>query len=224
MRPKWDFGLASSPLARKTPAMADDNVDSPRDDQGGSPFNSGPDGGAFSQQFQHTPLSARVIDRISTGVFATGVIVLDSPDEFVLDFMQSLQRPARIGARVVLAPRVMDQFVIALRENLARFEASFGPPQPLPRPSTQRRPSIQELYEDLKLPEEMLSGVYANTVMIGHSASDFFFDFITRFYPTASVSSRVYISAQQAPRMLETLSTAMQSFNRRRSGQTGEPS
>ena len=171
--------------------------------------------GAYSQQISHSPVSARVPERVARGVLSTGVIVLDSPNEFVLDFLQSLSRPPAIVSRVVLPPQVMFSFVASLRDNLNKFSERFGAPQPLPKPPQQNRPSIQELYEHFKLPDELLSGTYANSVLIGHSPSEFLFDFITGFYPTASVSSRVYLSAQQTPRVLETLSAALVTFQRR---------
>jgi hypothetical protein len=171
--------------------------------------------GAYSQQISHSPVSARVPERVARGVLTTGVIVLDSPNEFVLDFLQALSRPPQIVARVVLPPQVMYSFVSSLRENLSTFTQRFGPPAPLPKPVQQNRPTIQELYEHFKLPEDLLSGTYANSVLIGHSPSEFLFDFITGFYPTAAVSSRVYLSAQQAPRVLETLSAALVTYQKR---------
>jgi hypothetical protein len=174
------------------------------------PSRSPGDAGAYSQQVQHAPVGARLPDRVANGVFSTGVIVMEGPEEFVLDFVQGLNRPPRVAARVVLSPRVMSQFVAALRENLQKHEQAFGPPKPLPQPAVERRPSIQEIYQDLRLPDELLSGVYANTVMIGHSPSEFFLDFITRFFPTAAVSARVYLAASQVPKMLGALTTSLQ--------------
>ena len=179
--------------------------------QGGGP----PVQGAYSQQISHSPVSARVPERVARGVLTTGVIVLDSPNEFVLDFLQSLSRPPQIVARVVLPPQVMFSFVASLKENLNTFTQRFGPPAPLPKPPQQNRPTIQELYEHFKLPDELLSGTYANSVLIGHSPSEFLFDFITGFFPTAAVSSRVYLSAQQVPRVVDTLSAALVTFQKR---------
>src|SRR6266540_871020 len=68
--------------------------------------------GTFSQEFRHNPVSARVPERIASGVLSTGVLVLDSPNEFVIDFMQGLARPFRVAARVVVTPAVMEQFVM----------------------------------------------------------------------------------------------------------------
>jgi hypothetical protein len=182
------------------------------------------EGGLYSQQVQHTPVSARLPDRVAPGVFCTGVIVVEGAEEFVLDFVQGLHRPPRVAARVVMTPNVALHFVGALKENLQRFEQSFGPPKPLPQPPVERRPSVQEIYQDLRLPDEVLSGVYANTVMIGHSPSEFFFDFITRFFPTAAVSARVYMSASQVPKMLAALGSSVQNrLNRGSDPKKGPP-
>ena len=178
------------------------------------------DGGLYSQQVQHTPVSARLPDRVAPGVFCTGVIVVEGAEEFVLDFVQGLHRPPRVAARVVMTPNVAAHFVVALKENIQKFEQTFGPPKPLPQPPVERRPTVQEIYQDLRLPDEALSGVYANTVMVGHSPAEFFFDFITRFFPTAAVSARVYVAASQVPQMLMALTTSLQ--NRLNRGPEGK--
>jgi hypothetical protein len=166
------------------------------------------------QVLQHAPISARVPERVAKGVMSNGVAVLDSPTEFVIDFFQGLTRPPLIVARVVLAPRTMANFHAALRENLDRYVKTFGPPPPLPPPPAQR-PTIQEIYENYRLPEEVMSGAYANSVMITHSPSEFDFDFITGFYPTAAVSSRVFMSAPHVPRVLAALANALKQFEQR---------
>lgn len=181
-----------------------------------------PNAGPYSQQIQQNSVAARLPDRVASGIFSSGVIVMEGPDEFVLDFVQGLSRPPRVGARVVLSPNVMSQFVSALRDNLSRYEQAFEAPKSVPKPNAERRPSIQEIYQDLRLPEDVLSGVYANTVMIGHSPSEFLLEFITRFFPTAAVSARIYVASSQVPQMLAGMTAALQ--NRRgRQGEHREP-
>ncbi|MCY2953176.1 MAG: DUF3467 domain-containing protein [Planctomycetota bacterium] len=172
-------------------------------------------GGTFSQEFRHQPVSARVPERVARGVLSTGVLVLDGAHEFIIDFMQGLTRPYQVAARIVLSPVVMEQFVVAIQDNLNKYSARFGPPPTLPKPPTERRPTLQEIYDEFKVSDEIASGTYANAVMVGHSPSEFFFDFITNFYPTSTVSARVFLSAAQLPRMLETVGTAFQRFQQR---------
>lgn len=70
---------------------------------------------------------------------------------------------------------------------------------------TARQASVQEIYDDLKVRDEILSGAYANAVMIGHGPHEFSFDFITNFYPHSAVSARVFLAAGQIPRLFESL-------------------
>src|SRR6185369_17655694 len=85
-------------------------------------------------------------------------------------------------------------------------------PAPAPAQPEPAAPQIDDIYDQLKLPDEMLSGAYANAVMIGHTQWEFWFDFITTFYPRSAVSSRVFMAAPQVPRLLETLASAYQKF------------
>jgi hypothetical protein len=160
-------------------------------------------------------ISARVPDHVGRGAFSTGAIVMTGANEFVLDFIQNVGRPHQITARVVMPHKVLPQFIDALRKNLELYQQRFGAPPELPRPSQAQRPSVQQIYDDLKLPDELLSGNYANGVMIGHSAAEFSFDFLTNFYPHSAVSCRVFLSAGQVPRLLESLATTDRQFRER---------
>ena len=190
---------------------------------GGQPAQPAGDQGTFSQKFSHNPVAARVPERVARGVFSTGVCVQEGVGEFVLDFLQALSRPPAIVARVVLAPGVMLGLVNSLRENLNRYTQTFGPPAPLPKPPTAHTPSIQEIYEHFKLPEELYSGSYANSFIIAHGPAEFVIDFITGFYPTAAVSCRTYVSAQQIPRVLDTLGKSFQQHQARLQALTQQP-
>ena len=252
-------------------------------------------------------LRARVPDHVAGGAFSTGAIVVTGPTEFIIDFLQTIGRPHRVAARVIIPHQVMPQFIDALAKNLGLYRDRFGdPPTPpglvgpatasgatevpqvLPHPNAAqppqsptppsdatlgaafgstdvfpgspigsgpqvgpshqagepnppggsgspvspgqpdfgpdvdrpgesqphqpppvRRPTPQEIYDDLKIPDTVLSGSYANGVMIGHGASEFGLDFLTSFYPQSAVSARVFMAAGQIPRLLDSLHHAM---------------
>jgi hypothetical protein len=137
-------------------------------------------------------------------------------NEFLIDFVQNLSRPPSVVARLIVSPATLTQMTNAVQENLKLYTQKFGAPPPLPKPANPRQPTIQEIYDELKLPEELMSGSYANTLMIGHSPSDFVLDFITNFYPKAAVTSRIFISAPQVSRLIETWNQAMKNFNARK--------
>ena len=182
-----------------------------------------PDPG-YSEQVRSQHISARVPEHVSRGSFSTGAIVMTGANEFVLDFIQNVGRPHQVAARVVMPHAVLPQFIEALRKNLDLYKQRFGPPPELPRPVQASRPSVQQIYDDLKLPDDVLSGAYANGVMIGHSAAEFSFDFLTNFYPHSAVSSRVFLSAGQVPRLYESLVATNQQFQQRvKQQRKGEP-
>lgn len=272
----------------------------------------------------HAPhLRARVPDQIADGAFSTGAIVVTGPNEFIIDFLQTIGRPHRVAARVIIAHAVMPQFIDALGKNLGLYRDRFGdppqvpgaagpataigatgvprapggpnspanpggpgnpagprnplgplapssaaaastsdilagaslpqtpsptagtgeaaprpghaplPPGPPPPPAPGsppapgappvRRPTPQEIYDDLKIPDSVLSGAYANGVMIGHGASEFVLDFLTSFYPQSAVSARVFLAAGQVPRLLDSLHHAMRQLHQQRKPHAGGP-
>lgn len=182
-----------------------------------------PPPGAVNEQVQHASVSARVPQHIGRGILSTGAVVFDGPHEYVIDFLQRLA-PHTVAARIALSHAVFGQFITVLRDNLKMYSNRFGAPPSLPvPPQPPNRTSISDLYDQLKLSDEMLSGVYANAVMIGHTPSEFWFDFITTFYPRLAVSCRVFLAAQQVPGLLETLSSAQQAHQRRRTGEQPQP-
>jgi len=55
--------------------------------------------------------------------------IAHAPAEFVIDFARILpgDSKAMVAARVIMSPVALKLFAQALHENLARFEATFGP-------------------------------------------------------------------------------------------------
>lgn len=182
------------------------------------------DPGPTSQEFQHTPVGARVPEKVGRGVFSTGVLVLQGAHEFVLDFVQGMVQPRQLAARVLLPPSVVPSLINALRDNLNLYQNQFGtptalrPPTPPPTP-----PSIEEIYDQFKVPDDLLSGVYANAAMIVHTQAEFCLDFITNFYPRSAVSCRVYLAAPQVPGLLNTLTHSFQQYQQKLANQANRP-
>src|SRR3954451_15316307 len=69
------------------------------------------------QPYSHQPVAARVPARGGRGVYSGGQISLDSPKEFVIDFLQGLTKPAQVVARIVMTPQTAAEFAAALRQN-----------------------------------------------------------------------------------------------------------
>src|SRR5271154_2408507 len=133
--------------------MSDSSQNNPGDPNVQPPANPP---GPFSEQIKHQPISARVPERVARGVFSTGALVMDGPNEFVLDFLQGLTRPYQIVARVVVVPAVMEQMLNAIGDNLNKYAQNFGPPPQLPK-NNGPRPTLSDLYANFKISDDLLS-------------------------------------------------------------------
>ena len=188
------------------------------------PVNPNDESGQHSEQVRIQHLSARVPEKVSRGAFSTGAIVMTGGTEFIIDFIQNLGTPAAVVSRVIVPHAAMPQFIDALRKNLEMYRQRFGEPPQMPRgPQPAKQPTAQEIYDELKLPDECLSGSYANGVMIGHTPAEFKFDFLTNLFPISAVSSRVYLAAPQVPRLLESLQSTFRQFQQRVQQQQQNP-
>lgn len=179
-----------------------------------------------SQEVQTRHVAARVPEHVRRGVFSTGIILITGPSEFVIDFIQNIGPPAQVVARVVVPHAALPRFVEALRTNWNLYIQRFGTPSEPPKQpgnAGQRRPTVQEIYDELKLPDELLSGAYANGLMIGHTASEFKLDFLTNMFPHSAVSCRVFVAAPQIPRMVDSLQVTWQQFQQRLRDQQRNP-
>ncbi len=178
--------------------------------------NSGPNPHEFSQDLRFSQVTARVPERVRAGVLSTGAVVLQGVHEFVIDFLLRIAQPHQVAARVVIPFSLMPNLIAALQENLHNYTQRFGPPPKLPAvaPGTPP-PRIEEVYEQLRMPEEQMSGAYANAVMIVHTPAEFCFDFITNFFPKSAVSCRVHLAAAHVPRLLDSFSRSYSQYQRR---------
>ena len=189
------------------PPVTDEPTNPPQDPQG--------DAQPTPEKFSHQPVAARVPERVAKGTFCTGQVILDGPKELVLDFLQGLTRPFQVVSRVVLTPQTAAEFSDALQKNVETYAKQFGTLPAAPVPPNQKRPTLAEVYENFRLSDDLLSGTYANAVLIGHSATEFFFDFITGFYPTSAVAARVFMPAPQVPRFVTALNASIEQHRQR---------
>lgn len=205
--------------------MSDDNQDNLPDDQSpGTPGNpdkpKGDDDSSKmypAQQIRHQQISAIVPEHVANGVFSSGAILFTGASEFTLDFILRMQRPHQVVARVVLAHNILPQVIRALKENVQKHEERFGK---LPKPEMPKQadgkpvpqPAIQDVYDDLKMADDVVSGTYANGLMIAHSNAEFVLDFITNFFPRSAVCKRIYMAAPQVPRLLDAMESTHRQF------------
>ena len=76
---------------------------------------------------------------VAQGDYANFAIITHSSSDFVLDFARVLPGvpKAQVKSRVILAPEHAKRLLMALQENIVRYEREFGPikmPNQEPRP------------------------------------------------------------------------------------------
>ena len=183
-----------------------------------------------SQEVQQSNVGALVPESVARGTFSTGAVVLNGQHEFILDFLLRMTKPHQVAARIIVPPPVVPRMIQALTENISNYTKRFGEPQlpeaakPKPGQQQQQQFSAQDLYEQLKFTGDTdMCGTYANAVMIGHTATEFSFDFITTFFPKSTVSGRVFLSAPNVPRLLDSLKHSWGQYQKKIEQQRNPP-
>lgn len=182
-----------------------------------------------------SPLRLRADDDTRCGVFANGLIVFTGGHEFVLDFIQNMESPIRVMARVVVPHAAMGAMLEVLRQGatppaLAAGAAGGGGGgagsgggqtgggsgggsgggegmAPVATPTTNHNP--QQVYDDLKVPDIIHKGVYANALVTAHNDQVMRMDFVAQFVPQAVLSARIYLTRPEAASVLATLEQAV---------------
>lgn len=83
-------------------------------------------------------------EEVAQGVYSNLVVITHSSSEFVLDFVRVMPGlpKAQVKSRVILTPDHAKRLLLAMQDNLAKFEANMGTiklgenpqEQPLPFP------------------------------------------------------------------------------------------
>ncbi len=78
---------------------------------------------------------------------------------------------------------------------------------------------------EIKLPEDLAGGVYANNMVVSHTREEFVLDFITVFQPRAGiVTARVVLSPGHLKRVVRALSENLARYEARFGALTEAPS
>ena len=69
---------------------------------------------------------------IAAGHYANLAVVAHSPNEFFIDFINVAPNmpQARVQSRIIMTPENMKNLVLALRDNLQKYEQTFGQIKP----------------------------------------------------------------------------------------------
>ncbi len=63
---------------------------------------------------------------VQGGVYANNMVVSHTKEEFILDFIMVAPPTGTVNARVIVSPGHMKRILEALRDNISKYENSFG--------------------------------------------------------------------------------------------------
>ena len=77
-------------------------------------------------------LEIQLDEETAQGTYVNLAVVNHNDTEFVLDFIfvQPQAPRAKVRSRVITSPRHAKRLLLALQENLARYEKTYGPIEP----------------------------------------------------------------------------------------------
>ena len=165
------------------------------------------------------PAGARQVsatDAVLEGSYATNLIVMSSREEFMVDFMSTFPPKPRIVARVVLAPGHITRVLRAMQDALDKYEKHFGPlPELVPAEKPKTQTNLGEFYNALRVPDDVVGGVFSNYLEISQRKDDFLLDFQTNFPPVNKLNARVIVPAAAFKRMIPVVINSIKSHEQR---------
>lgn len=77
---------------------------------------------------QKNELKIELTPDVATGHYSNLAVISHSSNEFFVDFITAAPNmpQARVVSRVIMTPENVKKFLFALRDNVARYEQTFG--------------------------------------------------------------------------------------------------
>lgn len=74
-------------------------------------------------------VSVEVSEEVVDGIYSNFAIIAHSSTEFVVDFARIVPNmpKARVKSRIILAPEHAKRLLMALQDNVSKYEKRFGP-------------------------------------------------------------------------------------------------
>jgi hypothetical protein len=78
---------------------------------------------------QTNQINIELSEEIAEGIYSNLAMIAHSNSEFVIDFIRLMPGvpKARVKSRVIITPEHAKRLLAALKDNIEKYEASFGP-------------------------------------------------------------------------------------------------
>jgi len=75
---------------------------------------------------QQKQIQIKVKDEVLAGSYANVAQVTHTKEEFLLDFMSVFPPAGTLNARVIMSPAHFKRMILAMQDNLRKYESQFG--------------------------------------------------------------------------------------------------
>ena len=77
---------------------------------------------------QENRINIELSEEVAQGTYANLAIISHSEAEFVIDFVRIVPgvQNAKVKSRIILTPQHAKRLLLALQDNIAKYEANFG--------------------------------------------------------------------------------------------------
>jgi hypothetical protein len=81
------------------------------------------------QKPQQQQINIELSEEIAEGIYSNLAMIAHSNSEFVIDFIRLMPGvpKAKVKARIVITPEHAKRLLAALKDNIDKYEAAFGP-------------------------------------------------------------------------------------------------
>ncbi|GHM99557.1 hypothetical protein WSM22_10470 [Cytophagales bacterium WSM2-2] len=78
---------------------------------------------------QPNQINIELSEEVAEGVYSNLAMIAHSNSEFVIDFIRLMPGvpKAKVKARIVITPEHAKRLLAALKDNISKYEAAFGP-------------------------------------------------------------------------------------------------
>lgn len=82
-----------------------------------------------NKQAAANQINIELSEEVAEGIYSNLAMIAHSNSEFVIDFIRLMPGvpKAKVKSRIVITPEHAKRFLIALKDNIEKYESAFGP-------------------------------------------------------------------------------------------------
>lgn len=71
-------------------------------------------------------IQIKASDEVIKGFYSNNVMITHTDGEFMIDFISIFPPHGVLGSRIIISPSHAKRILVALKDNISKFEAKFG--------------------------------------------------------------------------------------------------